>query len=190
VSSSILVPPSERFPGARGLRGWLAAISTLAALPVLAFGWVADEPAWTAFVLSAAGLALVGTALLFWTARRGAALGAAAVLTLLSIGAIVVAWDAQSDAAHERDKWLGAAFEFDDTGRRLSVAEAEAVPMGTTRGELIAAHGPPAGRGVQRVAGEPDLRCLAYRDLTGQGLGTDLHAFCFDDGRLVALRRW
>lgn len=189
MSSSILVPPSKRSPGARGLRGWLAAVSTIAAVFALAYGSVADEPAWTAFVLSAAGLALLGTALLLWIARRAAAL-AAALLTLVSIGAVVVARDAQSDAAHERDKWLGAAFEFDDAGRRLSVTEAEAVPMGITRGELIGRLGPPAGRGVRRVAGEPDLRCLAYRDLTGHGFGTDLHAFCFDDGRLVALRRW
>jgi hypothetical protein len=190
VTGDVLLPPAERPAGARGVRGLVAAIATLGGVIALALGSVADEPGWTDLVEIAAGLGLLGTALLLWTARRAAALGAAAVLIALSIGGVVVARDAQSDAAHERDKWLGASFQFDAKGRRLSLAEAEAIPMGTTRSELIAELGPPAGRGVQRVAGEPDLPCLAYRGKTGRGLDAALNAFCFDDGRLVALRRW
>jgi hypothetical protein len=190
VTGDVLLPPAERPAGARGVRGLVAASATRGGVIALALGSVADEPGWTDLVEIAAGLGLLGTALLLWTARRAAALGAAAVLIALSIGGVVVARDAQSDAAHERDKWLGASFQFDAKGRRLSLAEAEAIPMGTTRSELIAELGPPAGRGVQRVADEPDLRCLAYRGLRGHGLDAALYAFCFDDGRLVALRRW
>ena len=74
--------------------------------------------------------------------------------------------------------------------RVLCKKDDEAVPEGTSRDALIAQYGRPAARGVQHVDGEPSLRCLAYRAENERPTDSGLHAFCFRDGGLEAVRRW
>ena len=93
-------------------------------------------------------------------------------------------------AEHEEAKWGGSTFGFERKGRIVTKAQAEAVPIGATQAQLTARLGPPAARGIQRVFGEPDMRCLAYRNRQRGGGMPMLHAFCFSDGRYAALREW
>jgi hypothetical protein len=59
-----------------------------------------------------------------------------------------------------------------------------------TRVSHIASQHDVSVRTVQRLFGERDMRCLAYRTGKPERTGQSLHAFCFRDGRYVALRRW
>ncbi len=75
-------------------------------------------------------------------------------------------------------------------GAILTKAEAEAVPKGLTRAQLLARLGEPSARGVQGLSDEPRLRCLAYRRTDRRPLSQTLNAFCFRDGRYVELGEW
>jgi hypothetical protein len=191
VIGELLVPPSTRPPGARRQRGPLAALAALGAVMCFAFASVGDVPAWTGPAFNASGAGLLVGALLLWTAARVTTLVLGVALALGGTAGAVASELARSDAQREREKWLGAAFEFTGApGRVLSQAEADAVPEGTSRDALIARLGPPPARGVQHIDGEPSLRCLAYRGENARPIDAELHAFCFRDGRLEALRRW
>jgi hypothetical protein len=156
-----------------------------------AFASFGDDPAWTGPAFNACGAGLLVGALLLWTAARVTTLALGVALALGGTAGAVASELARSDAQREREKWLGSTWELTGApGRVLSQAEAEGVPDGTTRDALIARLGPPAARGVQHVDGEPSLRCLAYRGEKARPISAELHAFCFRDGRLEALRRW
>ena len=91
----------------------------------------------------------------------------------------------------ERDKWGGhVRGEAHQRGPRLTRAEAEQVPEGLTRTQLITRLGAPATTGIQRIFDEPDLRCVVYRSTHGNAGRSGLHAFCFRDGRYEVLREW
>jgi hypothetical protein len=191
VMRELLVPPAKQPPHERGLRGMLAAVATLGAVLCFAFGSVEQDPAWTGAAFNVAGAALLIGAIVLWTTARAAVLAAAVALLVGAAAGGVASERARSDAQRERDKWLGSSFGFTGTpGRVVSRAEAEDVPEGTSRAALIARLGQPAARGVQNVEDEPSLRCLAYRAERGRPFDASLHAFCFRDGRLEALRRW
>ena len=112
---------------------------------------------------------------------------AAVLLVALVVFAAMLA---DSLSGQGGDPFGGAVWSFDDSGRRLSVSQAQAIELGTARADLLALLGPPAGRGVQRMSGEPDLPCLLYRDVRSYSSRTGHNAFCFRDGRLAALRLW
>lgn len=191
MRGELLVPPSARPPGERKQRGPLAALAALGAVTCFAFASSGDDPAWTGPAFNACGAGLLVGALLLWTAARATTLVLGVALALGGTAGAVASELARSDAQREREKWLGSAFEFTGApGRVLSQAEAGGVPDGTSRDGLIARLGPPAARGLQHVDGEPSLRCLAYRAENARPIDAELHAFCFRDGRLEALRRW
>jgi hypothetical protein len=191
VTGKLLVPPSALPSGARGIRGPLAAVATLGAVVCFAMGAIDDDPTWTGPALNAAGAGLLVGAILLWTSSRSIALVFGVVLALGATAGAIASEVARSNLAHEREKWLGASFGFTGTpGRVVSETEAEAVPDGTSRDALIARFGPATARGVQNVDGEPSLHCLAYRAENDRPIDSNLHAFCFRDGQLEAVRRW
>jgi hypothetical protein len=182
--------PADRAAGARGPRAVPAAIVAIGAFVALMFTQGEGGPAWVRFAFVAAALCLAASAVLLWIARRPLTLALAVTLIPLAVTVIVVASAARDRELEERDRWGGADFRFEDRGRIVTDAQAEAVPEGATKAELTARLGVPAGSGVQRLTGERGMRCLAYRTGEGRGAGAALHAFCFRDGRYVALRRW
>jgi hypothetical protein len=191
----LLRPPADRPAGKRGVRGPVAAVAAIAALVPLGFARVADETAAGGPAALAAGVALIGGALLLWTARRPGAMVAAVVLVLAgAVGATVAIGAeirAEDEARREADRWAGSTFGFPRArGAVLTRAEAEAVPKGLTREALTARLGAPSATGIQRLAGEPDMRCMAYRSTTRPPRSELLHAFCFRDGRYAELGEW
>jgi hypothetical protein len=189
-SSRLLEAPADRVAGTRGPRAKLAGVVAIAALLALAFSSGAEEPDWTRFVFVAAAAALVAAAVLLWTARRAPALALGAALVVVAVAGGVAANAARERVQHEADRWGGAVFRFEQRGRVLTDAQAEAVPAGATKAELTERLGIPAGSGVQRLVGERDMRCLAYRTDKPERTGQLLYAFCFRDGRYAALRQW
>jgi hypothetical protein len=188
--SALLLAPADRPAGRRGMRGPIAATVAIAALPALIFARAGDEPSWGRPVWLAAAAALIAGAILLWTARRPVMLGAALALVLVALSAAVVTERIGQHEKHEAEKWGGFAGDDVHSGPRLSRAEADAVPKDLTRAQLVARLGTPGGRGIQRVYDEPDLPCLLYRtDRPGRNRFAT-HAFCFSDGRYVALREW
>jgi hypothetical protein len=149
------------------------------------------EPAWTRPAFLAAALALVVAAVVVWVARRPAAIVIGVALVPLAAVGAIGAERAQDHAQQEADKWAGSVFTYHQKGRILTAEEARAVPEGLTKAELRARLGPAAGSGIQRVVGEKDRRCVAYRnpETRHAGMGR-LHAFCFTDGRYTDLRQW
>jgi hypothetical protein len=182
--------PADRAAGTRGPRAKLAGLVALGALALLAFSSSSRDPAWTGIAFACAAATLTAAAVLLWTARGARAVVLGVVLIPLAVGGGVAAEAARDRAENEEAKWGGASFGFEQKGRILTEAQAEAVPIGATQSQLTARLGPPAGRGVQRVFGEPDMRCLAYRSGERRGGMPMLHAFCFSDGRYAALREW
>jgi hypothetical protein len=182
--------PADRVAGTRGPRAVPAGVVAIGALVALMLARGEGGPAWTRFAFVAAAAGLVVAAVLLWIARRPLALAIAVALIPLAVAGVVVASTARDRELHERDKWGGAVLRYEDRGRILTDAQAEAVPEGITKDELTARLGVPAGSGVQRLFGERDMRCLAYRTGKPERAGQLLHAFCFRDGRYVALRRW
>ena len=184
----ILDPPAARPVGARGPRGVLAWVVAIVALvAILYIGWD-EDPGWTVLVSAAAAVALTLAAVLLWVARRPYALAGAAALVVLAGWGSVSAYDARDRAQRERDKWRGGLVVFERKGRPLTRAEAEAVPLGLTRAQLQARLGTRAGRGVQRITGEPDMRCVAYRKRPPESRLGPAYSFCFRDGHYAALR--
>lgn len=190
ASATLLEAPADRPAGQRGWRAALAYPVALAALPALAYSNVADGPGWASPALVLVAAALVSAAVLLWIARRraGLVLAAALVATALAVG--VAAGAAQRDAQHEREKWGGSVFHFDEQGPAITRAEAEAVPEGSTKDEVRAILGRAAGSGVQRVNDGRDLRCVAYRAADHRGSLAGVYALCFSDGRYSDLRKW
>ena len=191
--SRLLRPPADRPTGKRGPRGPTAAVAALAGLVPAAFARNATAVVWAQPALLAAAVALLAAALLLWSGRRRVALAMALVLALAGVAGTVAGigaeQDAKAQAVQERSRWAGfGTTDILQRGARLTRADAEAIPMGLTRAELVERLGRPAAGGVQRVYDEPDMRCLAYR--SPHGKYSPLHAFCFRDGRYVALRPW
>ena len=182
--------PADRVAGTRGPRAVLAGVVATGALVALLFTRDEGGPEWTRFAFLAAAACLVAAAVLLWIARRPLTLALAVALIPLAVTGVVVASAARDRELHEREKWGGSVFRYEDRGRIVTDAQAEAVPEGATKAELTAQLGVPAGSGVQRLFGERDMRCLAYRTGKPERTGQLLHAFCFRDGRYVALRRW
>jgi hypothetical protein len=182
--------PADRVAGTRGPRALPAAVVATGALVALLFTRDEGGPEWTRFAFVAAAACLVAAAVLLWIARRPLTLVLAVALIPLAVTGVVVASAARDRELQEREKWGGAVFRYEDRGRIVTGAQAEAVPEGATKAELTARLGVPAGSGVQRLFGERDMRCLAYRTGKPERTGQSLHAFCFRDGRYVALRRW
>jgi hypothetical protein len=188
--SSTPAAPADRAAGRRGPRAKLAGVAAAGALVPLAFSSVSTDPGWARFAFGAAAALLIGAALLLWVARRRSAVAAGVALIVLGAALAAYAEAERAERQRERDKWGGAVFRHEERGRILTGAQAEAVPEGITKAELTARLGVPAGSGVQRVFDGPDMRCLAYRNGTRERSGARLHAFCFSDGRYVALRTW
>jgi hypothetical protein len=139
--SELSPPPSERPAGRRGVRGPVAAIAALAGLLPLTTARFADETSWGKPAMIGAGAALILAALVLWTARRRAAVGAAVALLLLGVVGAVLAISAEIRTENRRwaeeDRLGGSVFdEPRQRGPRLTMAEAEAVPKGLTRGQL------------------------------------------------------
>jgi len=188
--SRLLHAPADRPAGRRGARGGLAAAAALGAVLPLSLSRFTDDPSWAGPGLAAFGLALLGGALLLWTARRPATLGAAVALVVLGVAGTVAAMGAANHAESEAEKWGGFVMSDNLRSPPVSRAEAEAVPKGLTREQVTRRLGRPPGHGIQRVTGEPDLRCLVYRSPRSTPNRLALHAFCFRDGRYAELREW
>jgi hypothetical protein len=182
--------PADRVAGTRGPRAKLAGLAAVAALLPLAFSSVSTDPEWARFAFGVAAAALVGAALVLWIARRRSVVALGVALCVLGAAVAAYAQVERAERGRESDRWGGAVFRHEERGRILTGAQAGAVPEGITKAELTARLGVPAGSGVQRVLGDRDLRCLAYRTGKPERAGQRLHAFCFRDGRYAALRRW
>jgi hypothetical protein len=182
--------PADLAAGTRGPRAKLAGLVAVGGLWLLFSSSFERDPAWTGIAYACAAATLMAAAVLLWIARGARALVLGVVLIPLAVAGGVAAEAARDRSEHEAAKWGGAAFGFERKGRIVPRAEAEAVPIGATQAQVTARLGPPAGRGVQRVFGEPDIRCLAYRSGGQRGGMPMLHAFCFSDGRYAALREW
>lgn len=192
-AAGFLRAPADRAAGERGLRAPLAGLVALATLfPFSVANFEVVHPAWArpAFVLAAA--AGIVAAVLLWVARRRVVLALAIGLTLLGLLSTVAAERARQRVVSEEEKWGGSTFSYENRGRRLTRAQAEAVPKGLTRAQLTARLGVPSARGIERVVGEDDLRCLGYRSAARLPKHSvpNLHAFCFRDGRYAVLRSW
>jgi hypothetical protein len=189
-SRRLMQAPADRAAGSRGPRAKLAGLVAVGGLLLLSFSSFSRDPAWAGIAFACAAATLMAAAVLLWIARGGRALALGVALIPLAAAGGVAAEVARDRAEHEAAKWGGSVFSFERKGRILTRAQAEAVPTGVTQERLTARLGPPAGRGVQRVFGEPDMRCLGYRSVEREGGIPRLHAFCFSDGRYAALREW
>ena len=191
----LLRAPADRPAGKRGVRGAIAAVAAAGSLVPMIFFQNAGDSEWARPGIVAGSLALMAGALLLWTTRRrlvvaGAVVAVAAGATLgwLAVAAERSAEDRERRAA---ERWAGGDFTYPRSrGAVLTKAEAEAIPKGLTRAELLARLGEPSARGVQRITDEPDLHCVAYRRTAGEAISQTLNAFCFRDGRYVELGEW
>jgi len=188
TTGGLRLAPADRAAGARGPRAKLAGAVAIVALPVLAMSSFDRDPGWTVFAFAAAAGMLVAAAVLLWIGRNTRVLVLAVVLIPLGVATAVAAEAERNRVQHEAEKWGGASYRFDAKGRILTREQAEAVPEGITTEELKARLGPAAGSGVQRVTGEPDMRCVAYRGNSAEF--PPLFAFCIREGRYEALRQW
>lgn len=187
----LLWAPADRPAGARGIRGPIACVVILAAVVALGYLRGADDPGWSRVAYAGAAALLTSSAVILWISRNpvALALGTSAILLAGAVGA--VAHDAEARAEHEATKWVGTTFHYDEKGRVLTREQAEAIPSGVTHTALRTRLGEPAGGGLERIHGERDMRCVAYRAKAPvRGPGTWLYAFCFRDGRYDVLREW
>jgi hypothetical protein len=191
----LLRAPADRPAGKRGARGTVAAAAALASLVPMLFFENAGDSSWARPGIAAGSLALIAGALLLWTARRRIVVAAAiaAVAAGATLGWLAVAAELRAESRERRaaDRWAGADFSYPRArGAILTKAEAEALPKGLSRAELVARLGEPSAQGLQRITDEPDLRCLAYRRTGGRAVSQALNAFCFRNGRYVELGEW
>jgi hypothetical protein len=186
--TGLLQAPADRPAGKRGIRGAVAAVTTLAALLTLTYGSRWDMPAWGRVVMLAAGAGLVAAAFLFWMGRRRAGLVLAAGLVALAVPAWVVVEGSRRSEQREAEKWGGSSLTYDDKAPVVSRAAIDAVPEGATKDEVKAILGPAAGSGIQHVDDGDDLRCRVYRaDRRRFG---KLWALCFTGDRYTDLLEW
>jgi hypothetical protein len=188
-------PPSERPAGHRGPRGPVAAIAAFVGLVPLSWAQFFDETSWAQAVMLAAGAALIGGALILWTARRRLAVWVAFALVVLGVAGGVLGMAAEiraeSTSWAEEESWAGSVRnEPRAQGAVLSREQAERVPMGLTPDQLRKRLGKPATSGIQRITDGPDMRCLGYRSRPGRPARQTLHAFCFRNGSYEELGEW
>jgi hypothetical protein len=191
----LLRAPADRPAGKRGARGAIAAVAALGSLVPMIFFQNAGDSAWARPGIAAGSLGLIAGAVLLWTARRRLVVAGAVVAIAAggTLGWLAVAAErsAESRERREADRWAGADLSYPRArGAVLTKPEADAIPKGLTRAELLARLGEPSARGWQRITDEPDLRCLAYRRTPGKAVSQTLNAFCFRGGRYVELGEW
>jgi hypothetical protein len=186
-------PPVDRAAGRRGVRALMVYVAVLAAVVVLSLSGFNPDPGWTDPAMKGAAAAMIVGAGLLWFARRPLGVAVGVALLAAGLATSVQAIEARRDSDESKEKWAGSVVTFSDRGRTapLTAAEMANVPEHATRAEVTGLLGRPTGLGLQRVNGEPDLRCIAYpKDRFDPSRGGHLHAFCFSHGRLAAQRDW
>lgn len=188
ASATLLEAPADRPPGQRGWRAWLACAVAVAALPVVALTYEAGLREQVAYLAVAA--ALVTAAVLIWTARRTLVLALAGVAVAAS--AISVVLIGVPNRIHGEGGARGAEVEYtyDEDGRAITPAQAEAVPKGSTQDELEEILGSAAGDATLRRRDGVDSRCVVYLDQASRGPVDAKFAFCFAGDRYASLHRW
>lgn len=174
--------PADRVPGRRGVRGWLAAALLVAAVGALyavlglwrgstsgSLGiggatviYDIDGPSGLGPSAAVAALALAGSSLLLWSARRA---------PLLALGALLAVGGLAAGA-------LGVGRRLAPAG--VARAAVRALPLGVSRGAVEDALGVAPGAGTYR-SGSRRLDCLVY---LVRAHAEDKAALCFDGDRL------
>jgi hypothetical protein len=185
--ATLLEAPADRPAGQRGWRGWLACAAAVAALPVLALSSTAEGGEGVPQLGAAA--ALVAAAVLLWTARRAPALALAGVAVAAS--AIAVLLIGVPNRIHGQGGTGGAEMEYsyDPDGRAITLAQAKAVPKGSTEDEVEEILGSAAGDATLRRRDGTDSPCLVYGETPRESFDP-LFAFCFADELYASLHRW
>jgi hypothetical protein len=185
--TTLLEAPADRPPGQRGWRAWLACGVAVAALPVLALSSTAAAGDRVVSLVQAA--ALVAAAVLLWTARRAPALALAGVAIAASATAVVLI--DVPNRIHGEGGTRGAEMEYsyDPDGRAITLAQAKAVPKGSTADEVVEILGAAAGDATLRRRDGTDSACLVYGEASGQPYDP-VFAYCFTDDRYASFHRW